>query len=58
MKNEIVFIMAISAAFIMFAAFETSFVSDLSAVEMVLTCVHFSHFSKLVYKFFKWGLNV
>ena len=58
MNNKIVFIMSVCSAFIMFAAFETSFISDLAAVEMILSIVHFGHFAKLVNKIFQWGLKI
>ena len=58
MNNRIVFIMSVCSAFVLFAAFETSFLADVAAVELLLTCVHFGHFAKLIYKIFKKGLTV
>lgn len=57
MTNRIVLVMALSAAFILFAAFHSSGLEDIYIVSGIVSGVHFGHFAKLVYKIFKWGLK-
>lgn len=57
MNNKIVYIVGVSCAFIMFAAFHSSGLEDVYIVSGIVSGVHFGHFAKLVYKIFKWGLE-
>lgn len=56
MNNRIVLLMAIVSAFILFAAFRVYDLENIRIIGGAVSGFHFVHFSKLIYKFFKWGL--
>lgn len=57
MNNRIVLLMAIVSAFIVFAAFHVYELENIRIIGGAVTGFHFVHFSKLVYKFMKWGFR-
>ena len=58
MTNRTVLLMAVVSTFILFAAFHVYELENIRIIGGSVTGFHFVHFSKLIYKFFKWGLNV